>query len=260
MGQTGLVSDDGGGLAAATRATYECGLTQWRDWADGAGVAVLPASVEGLAGWVAALAAAGRRRSSVRVRLAAVGWAHRRAGLVDATQAAAVRSALAAVDDDGGGRLPVRFAARLAAVDDAALAAALRRRRRRGRGYESDETLRRRVRRDLLAVGLVRSLRLTANEVAALRWCDLDLWRGAHRMAWLRLVGSDAVVLDAFGVKLGAECPAWLFDLVTQLRSQAADERELVLGVTGSQAARRLRRLADEAASWAAWARSLGWG
>lgn len=177
------------------------------------------------------------------MRLNAVAWAHRRAGMRDPTGDELVRSVLRSASD----RRTLRLCERARAVSEDALLDGLRVRRRRGRGVEQ-ATWPRRGLTDLMMVTLARSLMLTARELAALRWCDLDLWRG-RGLWWLRLADAELDAHEAaLGLgKLGEPVADGLADVLVGRRDVAADERALVLGLSRSQVARRLGRAVADA-------------
>ncbi|HTU54756.1 MAG TPA: site-specific integrase [Acetobacteraceae bacterium] len=80
--------------AEATRKAYRADAEIWGAWCRDRGLSPLPASPEALGAFLAAEADAGRSASTITRRLAAIGYAHKLAGLESPTSHEAVRAVL----------------------------------------------------------------------------------------------------------------------------------------------------------------------
>jgi site-specific recombinase XerD len=69
-----------GSLAISTRRAYRSGLSDFRAWCDAQGLQALPATPEAVARYLATLARAGRKVSTIEQRVAAIRWVHEARG------------------------------------------------------------------------------------------------------------------------------------------------------------------------------------
>ena len=180
----GLAGEDAERIAAAldqskaanTRRTY---ATQWRAWAAWAtlrGVDPMPGSPAAVAAYLTERAAEGLRASSIRTARAAIGDAHRQAGLDDPTAHAGVKAVLAGLvraDTRPQEQARPLTAEALAAVK----ATAFQPRRHQGNAHrgEGAANAERRGRVDLALLATMRDGLLRCSEAAALRWGDVEL-------------------------------------------------------------------------------------
>jgi len=80
--------------ATATRRAYQADAEVWSAWCRARGLESLPAAPEALAAFLASEADAGKSASTITRRLAAIGYAHKLAGLESPTNSEAVRAVL----------------------------------------------------------------------------------------------------------------------------------------------------------------------
>jgi site-specific recombinase XerC len=83
--------------AANTRKAYRSDFALFQAWCASRGVASLPATAETMGGYIAAEADRGMKASSIGRRLAAIGYAHKLAGLPVPTEIEAVRAVMRGV-------------------------------------------------------------------------------------------------------------------------------------------------------------------
>jgi site-specific recombinase XerD len=81
----------------ATRRAYRADWADFARWCDGVGLCPLPAAPTTLATYLAQLADAGKKVSTIRRRLAAVAYAHKLKGLVPPSDAETVRAVLSGI-------------------------------------------------------------------------------------------------------------------------------------------------------------------
>lgn len=150
--------------AANTLRAYISDWNQFEGWCDERGLEPLPARVEAVATYLAALAKAGRADSTIGRHLAAIGWKHRQGGLVAPTvrdERMVIADTLAGIRREQRARPSARKAA-LTARELAAMIAAAD-----GEGTRSIRD------RAILALGLAAALR--RSELVALEWRDVEL-------------------------------------------------------------------------------------
>jgi hypothetical protein len=82
--------------AESTRKAYRADFTAFTAWCTGRGVSALPASPETVAGYLAAEAEAGKYPSTIGRRCAAIGHAHKLAGMEPPTNSELVKATLGA--------------------------------------------------------------------------------------------------------------------------------------------------------------------
>lgn len=116
--------------AANTRRAYAAAWRGWQDWAEARGRAVLPARPEDVAVHLAALAEAGYKVATLRLRVAALGARHREAGLAFDARHPVLTTVLAGICRRHGSRpsrkqplLREDIAAMVAAIDGGSLVA-----------------------------------------------------------------------------------------------------------------------------------------
>lgn len=145
--------------ADATRRAYRSDFDDFRAWCARHGCEPMPAAVEAVAAYLAALADSGLKASTISRRCAAIGYAHRLAGIVSSpTAAEPVRAVLRGI------RRRIGVAARRKAPATArAIAAMLRR---------IPDTIAGRRDRALLLIGFAAALR--RSELVALDVTDLE--------------------------------------------------------------------------------------
>ena len=247
---TGLSADDrvrvrqalAAALAPSTRRAYLGHWDAFQNWAERQGYAAAPASPETVAAHLADIAGTAGA-STLRVRRAAIGAAHRATGLPDPAASELVKRALS-----GLARLaarPARQAAPLTATALAAIRATACRRRRGGTIRHRRETAtaaRRRGQGDIALCATMRDALLRREEAAALTWADIA-WEddGSGRLT-VRRSKTDPEAGGAVQY-LG---PATMRDLAA-IRPAAALPGDRVFGISGSQVSRRIAAAARAA-------------
>lgn len=165
--------------AANTLRAYGSDRTQFEGWCDGRGLDPLPARVEAVAAYLAALALAGKADSTVARHLAAIGWQHRQAGLVAPTlrdERMVIADTLAGIRREQRIR-PNRKKVAIAATDLGTMIAAAD-----GEGTRSIRD------RAILALGLAAALR--RSELVGLELRDVEMVKEGLRLT-LRYSKTD---------------------------------------------------------------------
>ena len=158
--------------APNTRAQYRSAGKAWAEWSALNGHATLPAAPEAIAAYLAELADTGKAASTIRAARAAIGAAHRDAGLDDPTANEGVRRVLKGLSRQAAGRGRGQ-AQGLSADDVAGILATAHLPRRTGRGMESIEAAEERGAVDRAIAGLLFQGALRRSEAAALKWADI---------------------------------------------------------------------------------------
>ena len=160
----------GASMAPNTRRSYRTQWAAFTTWADGRGVQSLPAAPETLAAYLAARAEAdGLKLTTLKGMAAAVGAAHKAAGLDNPADSEGVRRTLKGLGRKVGA--PQRQAPGLTA-DPMAAVLATARLPRRGRGgiLESAEAAAARAAVDVALLSTMRDGLLRRSEAAAVTW------------------------------------------------------------------------------------------
>ena len=158
--------------APNTRAQYRSAGRAWAEWGALNGHQVLPAAPEAIAAYLAELADTGKAVSTIKSARAAIGAAHRDAGMDDPTAHEGVRRVLKGLSRQAAGRGRGQ-AQGLSADDVAGILATAHLPRRTGRGMESIEAAEERGAVDRAIVGLLFQGALRRSEAAALKWADI---------------------------------------------------------------------------------------
>ena len=154
-----------------TRKNYASQFRKFRTWCELEGYPPLPAQPEVLAAYVAELADDGKSMSTIRLAVAAIVDAHRRAGL-ESPQTAGVTETLRGLSRQIG--VSQKQARPLDADALAAIrATATNPRRSRGGSLETEETALRRGRLDIALASVMSDAGLRISEATALRWGDV---------------------------------------------------------------------------------------
>ena len=235
-----------------TRRQYRSGFRAWAEWAALRGHDVMPAAPQAVAGYLAERADQGAAASTIRAARAAIGAAHRDAGLDDPTAHEGVRRALKGMARQAAGRGRGQ-AQGLTADDAAAVLATAHLPRRTGRGSESDQAAEERGAVDKAIVGLLFHGGLRRSEAAALTWADVaDATDGRSVLVTVRRSKTDQEGTAADVRLLKNGCAQAVRMLRDRRTVQAAGMRPapdaLVLGgLNGQSIARRLTAAARAA-------------
>ena len=238
--------------APNTRAQYRSAGRAWAEWSALNGHATLPAAPEAIAAYLAELADDGKAASTIRAARAAIGAAHRDAGLDDPTAHEGVRRVLKGTSRQAAGRGRGQ-ATGLTADDVAGILAVADRPRRTGRGWESPEAAAERGAVDRAIAGLLFQGALRRSEAAALKWADVaDATDGAGVRVTVRRSKTDQTGerADVRYLKNGsAAAVRALRDRRTvQARGlRPAADAPVLGGINGQSIARRLTAAAQAA-------------
>ena len=158
-----------------TRRTYAAQWQLFTDWAVERRVASLPAAPATVADYLTNRATAAKT-ATVRLSAAAIGAAHRAAGLPDPTATPIVRGSLRGIARQHAAHPDAapRQAAALTYDDAIRLMATAERPQPAGRGVESAERAAERARLDAAIVALLFCAGMRRAEVSALRWADVQ--------------------------------------------------------------------------------------
>ncbi len=225
-----------------TRKNYASQFGKFRCWCEQEGYSYLPAQPEVLAAYAADLAGDGKSMSTVRLAVAAIVDAHRRAGL-ESPQTAGVSETLRGLSRQIG--VSQRQAKPLDADAFAAIkATAFTPRRSRGGSIETEDTSLKRGRVDIELASGLSDAGLRVSEAAQLRWRDvLDAEDGAG-LVYIERSKTDQEGEGAYVVVTPDTLAA-----LKQLRQDSEDrsDDELVFGLLMSQINRRVDSMARAA-------------
>ena len=159
-------------LSSSTQRIYRNGWRKWETFALEHGATLFPATPEALAAFVAHLAAAGAKPSTIQTDLAGVSAAHRLTGVTPnpATSPdvrAACQLANRAFRETGG---TVRQSAGITDEDMALIEEAAHRPRPRGNGVEPPATAKARAELDIAIIRTMRDTLARVSEAAAFTW------------------------------------------------------------------------------------------
>ena len=154
-----------------TRRNYASQYGKFRSWCEQENYSPLPAQPEVLAAYAAELADDGKSMSTVRLAVAAVVDAHRRAGLESPVNAGVTETLRGLARQIGISQKQAK------PLDADALSAiratAFTPRRSRGGSFESEETALKRGRVDIALASVLSDAGLRVSEAARLRWRDI---------------------------------------------------------------------------------------
>jgi len=156
-----------------TRRNYRTQWTAFRRWADDAGLASMPAAPSTVCAFITKQAESEYKPASIRVAVAAIGFAHRTAELANPCETEQVRRVVAGVTRKLGA---AQKQARPIDKDAYAAIVATARLPRPGRGgkLETPETAKTRGDTDIALLAVMRDAMLRVSEVAALTWWDVQ--------------------------------------------------------------------------------------
>ena len=229
-------------LAPNTRRAYLGHWDAFRAWAERQGYASAPAAPAAVAAHLAAIAETAGA-STLKVRRAAIGAAHRAAGLPDPTTSELVKRALSGLVKQAA--RPVRQASPLTATALAAIRATACQRRSGGtlrRRTETAAAARRRGLADIALCGVMRDALLRREETAALTWADIVREDDGSGRLTIRRSKTDPEA-DGAVQYLG---PPTMRDLAG-IRPPDARAGDSVFGIGGSQVSRRIAAAARAA-------------
>ena len=163
-------------LSSSTQRIYRNGWRKWETFALEHGATLFPATPEALAAFVAHLAAAGAKPSTIQTDLAGVSAAHRLTGVTPnpATSPdvrAACQLANRAFRETGG---TVRQSAGITDEDMALIEEAAHRPRPRGNGVEPPATAKARAELDIAIIRTMRDTLARVSEAAAFTWGQIE--------------------------------------------------------------------------------------
>ena len=223
-----------------TRRNYTGQFRKFSAWCERENYFPLPAFPEMVAAYAAELADEGKSMSSVRLAVATIVDAHRRAGLESPVNAGVTETLRGLARRVGASQRQAK------PLDADALAAiratAFTPRRSRGGSLESDDTALKRGRLDIALASVLSDAGLRVSEAVQLRWCDiLDAEDGAG-LVYIERSKTDQVGEGAY-VVITPETLAAL----KQLRQDSGvmtDADAPVFGLSMSQISRRVDSLA----------------
>ena len=224
----------------STRRNYRAQWKAFCRWADEAGLASMPASPATVCAFITERADSGYRPSSIRVALAAVGFAHRTAEVPNPCESERVRRVIAGVTRKLGA-----YQRQARPIDAEAYAAivATARRRRPGRGgkLETVATAAARGDVDIALIGAMRDAMLRVSEVAAITWGDVQASGDGTGTVHIARSKSDQ---EGEGVYLYLSEPT--MQALDAIR-RGADDRDPVFGLSARQIVRRVKSAAKAA-------------
>ena len=228
-------------LAENTRRAYLGHWAAFGDWCGKHGYSPAPAAPETVAAHLAAIAEA-CSASTLKVRRAALGAAHRAAGLDDPAGSELVRKTLAGLVRERAA--PQRQARALGLGELAAIratACAPRTGRQSGR-TESGEKARARGRADIALCSVLFFAGLRRSEAAALAWGDVEASEDGSGLLWVRRSKTDQ---EAEGdVRY---LPREAVRALEAIRPEEAGPEDPVFGLSGRQVGRRVAAAAAAA-------------
>ena len=230
-----------GSLAENTRRAYLGHWAAFSAWCERNGYSPAPAAPETVAAHLAAIAEA-RSASTLKVRRAAVGAAHRAAGLADPAGSELVKRALAGLVRERAA--PQRQARALGLAELAAVRATAcnpRTGRQSGR-TESPRKARERGRADIALCSVLLFAGLRRSEAAALGWGDVEASADGSGLLWVRRLKTDP---EAEGS--ARYLPREAMRALGAIRPEGAGPEDPVFGLSGRQVGRRVAAAARAA-------------
>ena len=225
-------------LAANTRRAYLGHWAAFGEWCGRNGYSPAPAAPETVAAHLAAIAETASA-ATLKVRRAAVGAAHRGAGLDDPTGSELVKRALAGLVRERAA--PQRQARALGLAELAAIkatACAPRTGRQSGR-TESGERARARGLADIALCSVLFYAGLRRSEAAALAWGDVEESEDGSGLLAVRRSKTDP---EAGGSV--RYLPRAAMEALAGMRPEGADPEDPVFGLSGRQIGRRVEAAA----------------
>lgn len=225
----------------STRRNYRAQWEAFHEWADAAGRSSMPASADTICAFVTERAESGYRPASIRVALAAIGFAHRTAELANPCETEQVRRVVSGVTRKLGAHQrqarPIDRAAYSAIVATARLP-------RRGRGgkLETVETATARGNIDIALVAVMRDAMLRVSEAAAITWGDVRPSGDGTGTVHIVRSKSDQ---EGEGADLYLSEPT--MKALEAARRDDADDSDPVFGLSSRQIVRRLKSAAKAA-------------
>ena len=225
-----------------TRRNYASQFRRFNAWCERENYFPLPAFPEMVAAYAAELADEGKSMSSVRLAVAAIADAHRRAGLESPVNAGVTETLRGLARQIGVSQKQAK------PLDADALAAiratAFTPRRSRGGSFETQETALKRGRVDIALALVLSDAGLRVSEAAQLRWRDvLDAENGAG------LLYVERSKTDQEGAGAYIAITPETLTILKQLRQDfdAQINEDLVFGLSMSQISRRVDSMARAA-------------
>ena len=228
-------------LAESTRRAYLGHWAAFSAWCAQHGYSPAPAAPDTVAAHLAAFAGTASA-STLKVRRAAVGAAHRAAGLDDPAGSELVKRALAGLVREKAS--PQRQARALGLAELAAIRAIAcqpRTGRQSGR-TESRERARARGLADIALCSVLFYAGLRRSEAAALAWGDVEVSADGSGLLWVRRSKTDP---EAEGS--ARYLPRAAMEALAGIRQEGAGPGERVFGLSGRQAGRRVAAAARAA-------------
>ena len=228
-------------LAENTRRAYLGHWAAFGDWCAGQGYSPAPAAPGAVAAHLAAIAET-CSASTLKVRRAAIGAAHRAAGLGDPAASELVKRALAGLVRESAA--PQRQARALGLAELAAIKATARN-PRTGRQSGRTESAARARERGLADVALCSALfyaGLRRSEAAALKWSDIEGSADGSGLLWIRRSKTDP---EAEGE--ARYLPREALRALEGIRPPGAGSQDPVFGLGARQIARRVEAAARAA-------------
>ncbi len=228
-------------LAENTRRAYLGHWSAFSEWCEQSGYSPAPAAPETVAAHLASLAETASA-STLKVRRAAVGAAHRAAGLVDPAASELVKRALAGLVRENAA--PQRQSRALGIAELAAIRATAcqpRSGRQSGR-TESRERARARGLADVALCTVLFYAGLRRAEAAALQWGDVEPDGDGSGLAWVRRSKTDP---EAAGD--ARYLPRAAMEALAAMRPEGAGAEAAVFGLSGRQISRRVEAAARAA-------------
>ena len=229
--------------ADSTRRQYASAWRIFTRWAADHGHPALPATPEAVAAYLTHRVDQGAAPSTVRTARAAIGAAHRDAGLADPGAHDGVRRTLKGLCRKAAGRGRGQ-AAPLTAAGLAAILDTADQPRRRGRGWESEEVAAARAAVDKAIASLLFQGGLRRSEATALTWADVTRaadGKGVRVRVRRSKTDQEGEQADVRYLKGRAAAAVWA------LRGPSPDKDAPVLNLVGDSVARRLTEAARAA-------------
>ena len=225
-------------LAANTRRAYLGHWAAFSGWCDRNGYCPAPAAPETVAAHLAAIAETASA-ATLKVRRAAVGAAHRAAGLDDPAGSELVRKTLAGLVRENAA--PQRQARALGLAELAAIRATAcnpRTGRQSGR-TESKERALERGRADIALCAVLFYAGLRRSEAAALKWADVDPGADGSGLLAVRRSKTDPEAEGSVRY-----LPRAVMEALGAMRPEEAGPEASVFGLSARQIARRVEAAA----------------
>ncbi len=241
-----LAEGEAAALAPNTRRAYDTGWKSWRSWAIARGAAVFPAAPDELKRWLAALAAEGKRHSTLRAYLTTVKHWHRHHPGPNPARDPEVRglsSGFARLAAARGESPRQAFGLRWHHIMRIVDTAHSPRRNQPGGREETADQARQRGDFDIAMVCVAHDALLRCSELLALRWADIDLPEGGG-CGTVRIRRSKT---DQHGEGAAAPISEYTCQALARLKPADARPHDPVFKISPNTVTRRIKAAAQAA-------------